>query len=136
MTLCKLLYTSRSADTSPRRTEQIAQIARHSARRNEEAGITGSLVYVEDSFIQVLEGPQQAVENVFESICCDFRHREIKLIDLVPVPSRQFAEWHMGFLASSENDPLYKELEQVRFLVTVNARTAAEHIRSLMGRQV
>ncbi|QNE07483.1 BLUF domain-containing protein [Croceicoccus marinus] len=134
MPLCKLLYTSRSAETSPRRTDQIAQIARQSALRNAKAGITGSLVYVEDSFIQVLEGPQAEVERVFESICCDFRHREIKLIDLVPVPTRQFAEWHMGFLASSEDDPLYKELEQVRYLVSVNARTAAEHIRNLMGR--
>ncbi|ARU17979.1 hypothetical protein A9D14_16835 (plasmid) [Croceicoccus marinus] len=132
--MCKLLYTSRSAETSPRRTDQIAQIARQSALRNAKAGITGSLVYVEDSFIQVLEGPQAEVERVFESICCDFRHREIKLIDLVPVPTRQFAEWHMGFLASSEDDPLYKELEQVRYLVSVNARTAAEHIRNLMGR--
>ena len=134
MPLCKLLYTSRSAETSLRRTDQIAQIARQSAVRNAEAGITGSLVYIEDSFIQVLEGPQAEVERVFESICCDFRHREIKLIDLVPVPTRQFAEWHMGFLASSEDDPLYKELEQVRYLVSVNARTAAEHIRNLMGR--
>ncbi len=132
MTLCKLLYTSRSA--APRNTEQIARIARGSARRNAEAGITGSLVHVDDSFIQVLEGPQDAVERVFEKICCDFRHREIKLIDLVNVQTRQFSEWHMGLLASSENDPLYKELEQVKYLVTVNARTAAEHIRNLMGR--
>ena len=82
----------------------------------------------------MLEGPQDAVERVFENICCDFRHREIKLIDLVSVQVRQFAEWHMGLLASSQNDPLYKELEQVKYLVTVNARTAAEHIRNLMGR--
>ncbi len=133
MTLCKLLYTSNRADASGDH-EQIARIARGSARRNAEQGITGSLVYVEDSFIQVLEGPQDAVERVFENICCDFRHREIKLIDLVSVQARQFAEWHMGLLASSQNDPLYKELEQVKYLVTVNARTAAEHIRNLMGR--
>ena len=133
MPLCKLLYTSRSAATFGD-TDQIARIARSSARRNAEAGITGSLVYVEDTFIQVLEGSQEAVERVFETICCDFRHREIKLIDLVTIQARQFSEWHMGLLASAKDDPLYKELEQVKYLVSVNARTAAEHIRNLMGR--
>lgn len=134
MTLCKLLYTSQSATTAPVRSQDIRRIVEKSARRNEALGITGSLAFVDDSFIQVLEGPPEAVEDVFERICCDFRHRDIKLIDLISTQTRQFAGWHMGLLASSQDDPLYKELEQVKYLVTVNARTAAEHIRSLMGR--
>ena len=52
---------------------------------------------------------------------------------LLTTQTRQFEGWHMGLLASSQDDPLHKELEQVKYLVTVNARTAAEHIRSLMN---
>lgn len=132
MPLCKLLYTSQSAATAPSRPQDIRRIVEESARRNEALEITGSLAYVDGSFIQVLEGPHAAVEDVFERICCDFRHKDIKLIDLVTTQARQFEGWHMGLLASSQDDPLQKELEQVKYLVTVNARTAAEHIRSLM----
>ena len=132
MPLCKLLYTSQIAK-APRDADEIAKIARASHRRNAEKGITGSLVYVDGTFIQILEGTSEAIEDVFESICCDFRHRDIKLIDLITIQTRQFGDWHMGLLASSEGDPLYKELEQVKYLVTVNARTAAEHIRNLMA---
>jgi len=100
MPISRLLYTSSARlEPGPQTIDkQLCRLAGEAALLNEEAGITGVLVYVEEQFIQVLEGESAVVEEVFERICCDFRHAQIKLVDLIPVRQRMFARWHMARL--------------------------------------
>lgn len=132
MPLCKLLYTSEVADPAAFDAPSIARMAQEAAARNRLEAITGGLVFVGSTFIQVLEGTHEAVEQTFERVCCDFRHDDLKLIDLISVQERQFAPWCMGFLSADEDDPFHRELEHVRYLVSVNARSTTEHIRNLL----
>lgn len=139
MSISRLLYVSRCAIDAQdaNRLETLRALADRSAQRNAAAQITGCLLHIGDNFIQVLEGPSHAVERTFEVICCDFRHEEVKLIDLVPVKERMFGEWNMAFL-SSESEIVIRmrdDLEEIRFLVGINAREALGQMRQVLERE-
>lgn len=131
MSVCRLLYTSQALHWEDAGASgHIQALAARSEGRNRENGLTGCLVFVEGCFIQILEGPPPAVEETFERICCDFRHRDVKLIDLAPVRERYFADWGMAFL-SNEEVALQASLEEIRFTVGINAREAMNQMRAL-----
>jgi hypothetical protein len=136
MPMNRLLYVSRCAleEKGATRDAKVRDVAAQAARRNAAAMLSGSLLYVNDSFVQVLEGPAHAVEQTFEAICCDFRHDDVKLIDLVPIKERIFPEWSMAFLGFDAETKLKTrdDLEEIRFLVGVNAREAVTQMRNLL----
>jgi len=136
--LSRLLYVSRCALESEgvELSAQVREIAAASALRNRDAEVTGSLLHVGDTFIQVLEGPTPAVERTFEVICCDFRHDDVKLIDLVPIKSRAFPDWSMAYLSGDTETrvPLADDMEEIRFLVGINAREAVNQMRRLLDK--
>ena len=77
--------------------EELLDLLDQCTRNNRELQITGMLLYRNGRFMQILEGPDRAVWNVFRSISKDKRHHSvIKLVDR-PVKERLFAEWTMGF---------------------------------------
>jgi hypothetical protein len=98
-----LIYLS--VATSIMQQEELVNILEHSRPSNKERDITGCLAYIEgqiDSeeycrFIQVLEGPEQEVLNVFEKIQKDTRHEGVTLIKQGPIKNRNFQDWEMGF---------------------------------------
>ena len=136
MPISRLLYTSRSCLVPAELTveQQVSNMAARAAMRNKELGITGVLVFVEDQFIQLLEGEGPAVEQVFERICCDFDHAQVRLVDLVGVKDRMFGRWHMAELSGGEApaSPLDEELRHIRFLMGVNARVAVEKMHECL----
>ncbi len=132
MPMSRLFYTSRSAMTpAGPRAQSIGRIAADGAERNRAAGLTGALFAIDRDFVQILEGPHEQVESTFERICCDFRHRELKLVDLVLTGERLFAPWDLAFVTADAGSPVYSELEQIRFLLSVNARSAVGQMRQL-----
>lgn len=136
MPLHRLLYTSK-ANLPPSHADvgaRIRAIAEQSARRNSEAGITGILIFVEDEFIQVLEGELPAVESTFERICCSFDHRQLRIVDLVRVEERLFAEWGMTLLTADAEASvaLRDDLQEIRFMMGMNARAATNLMRKCL----
>lgn len=137
--LGRLLYSSSAVVRGNGQPSSMMarMIASASAPRNAAAGLTGILLHVDNCFIQVLEGPNEELERTFERICCDFRHENIKLIDLTPVRERLFAEWGMACLSEDEDTTiqLRNGLAEVQFLVGVNAREAVNRMRKLIDAQ-
>lgn len=136
MPLSRLLYVSQSCLQDGEQTtgEQVRAIAEASSERNEKVGVTGVLLFVDDHFIQVLEGEPRVVEETFERICCDFSHEQVKLVDLISVKERLFGEWDMAIL-SADNETsiaLRDELQHIRFLMGVNARAAVDQMRECL----
>lgn len=135
----RLLYTSvLNAGQSAESPEQIARkIAATSAELNRQADLTGSLVFVDGTFIQILEGPLAEVEKTFERICCDFRHVDVRLIDVVNVSDRLFADWDMACLCEDADTSvqLREGLQEIRFLVGINVSQAALQMRGLLDNQ-
>lgn len=113
--LYRLIYTSAARPPSgvPDPGEPGAgEIAAESTKRNAKRGLTGALIRVQDHFVQVLEGEYPEVEAVFEAICRDLRHSEVKLIDFATTGERMFAAWNMAALdaATVDNAEDYEDL--------------------------
>lgn len=67
-----------------------------SRRNNERAGVSGLLVQGGRRFLQVLEGPDQAVLATFARIQADPRHRAFVMLSSTQVPERAFGQWSMA----------------------------------------
>lgn len=65
---------------------------------NAKAGISGMLLYHDGNFVQALEGPRRAIEDLFQRIHHDPAHEGIIATAITPIKQRQFADWNMGFL--------------------------------------
>jgi hypothetical protein len=66
------------------------------ARRNNRAnGITGALICRQDMYIQLVEGPDEAIDALFRRILVDDRHTDVKLAMEAEVEERMFPEWDM-----------------------------------------
>ena len=83
---------------------EIRDILSVSRRNNERSGLTGMLLYRDGNFLQVLEGPESAVEATFARISKDPRHRGIIVIRITRPTSRLFSEWTMAFRDLTSDD--------------------------------
>lgn len=64
---------------------------------NANQGITGCLLYHSGRFIQLLEGEEHEVSDLFEKISKDARHDNIEIIQRANTPERLFNKWSMAF---------------------------------------
>lgn len=101
--LYHISYFSRSTltGTDEEIKSGIDDILRVAQQRNQAAGVTGALLYSGGYFIQVLEGAEDAVEEIFESIQCDTRHRDVAVINNEYIDERNFPQWSMALAGFS-----------------------------------
>jgi hypothetical protein len=93
--LTSLVYVSSATQLfSPEALVDLLECARD---KNARLGVTGMLLYKDGNFMQALEGPTQAVQDLYATIVRDPRHHvEAKLLEF-STDERQFANWAMGF---------------------------------------
>lgn len=103
MFLSRLLYRSDAALAGSKEDieGQVALLVERSRAANQTAGLTGALLLASGVFLQVLEGPTEFVEATFERICCDLRHRRVRLLEVAAVEERAFAGWSMARVSAS-----------------------------------
>lgn len=78
---------------------ELVDILKIARRRNADNNVTGVLLYSDGTFIQVLEGEPDRIDDIFDSIANDKRHKNIiKLID-GKLDAKHFPDWNMGFSA-------------------------------------
>jgi hypothetical protein len=92
MSLVQLIYTSRPFGFDNATLNAILIEARQSNPRHD---ITGALVCRADIYLQILEGPDDAVGSTFKRIARDDRHLEIKELYRAPATKRLFPDWAM-----------------------------------------
>ncbi len=91
----RIIYSSRATRYF---TEQGIEALTHVCRRNNAAlNLTGLLLYHEGRFFQVLEGDDEALLQVMESITKDERHMDLRLAEHGPIEARSFQGWRMGY---------------------------------------
>lgn len=100
----RLLYKSRStfAGDAAAFEDILEDLVRRSRIANARVNVTGVLIHMDGVFVQLLEGPLDAVEAVFERICRDRRHADLQLIELVGAGERVFGDWSMAKLSSAD----------------------------------
>ncbi|MET4108109.1 BLUF domain-containing protein [Hymenobacter sp. UYP22] len=82
---------------------ELGRLLVQSRTHNDEAGITGMLLYDGNRFLQVLEGPPNSVDAIFGRISLDCRHTEVEVLANGPVAQRQFGNWSMGLVNHIES---------------------------------
>ncbi|WP_310460425.1 diguanylate phosphodiesterase [Sphaerotilus sp.] len=92
--LTHLIYSS--AAIRPFSNEDLVTLLTRARHKNATLGVTGMLLHVDGSFLQVLEGEPESVAAVFQAICADPRHTQIVTIIREPIPRRAFSDWSMG----------------------------------------
>ena len=94
----------------------LMRLLYHSYLRNTSMGITGALIFENNRFGQVIEGPRSQIEDLWEKIQKDTRHKNIRLIESKPIERRSFSKWTMVFQGSEE---IAKNLSEVAVAVAV-----------------
>ncbi len=105
MDLVRLVYHSRNRlDPNRPAADQVAEILAVSIACNERDDITGGLICDPRWFIQVLEGPAQAVTQTFERILRDARHKDVALVVMQPIAERRYGLSRMAHAAHNPDN--------------------------------
>ena len=99
----QLLYVSNTVDELG--VSDLDRVLTASRRNNAMMGITGLLLFIDGGFLQILEGEERAVRELYTRIAGDPRHRNARLMLDREVPCRAFPEWSMGFERPCMDDP-------------------------------
>jgi len=96
------------------RDVDIEELLFYARENNKRLAITGVLLLIQGKFIQYIEGYEEDIDKVYESIKVDTRHNDLLLLDSGFVDKRQYNSWSMAYrkVKNSEiNDILgYSEL--------------------------
>lgn len=92
MALIQLIYASRPFGYDD---AMLAGILLDARRCNERDGITGALICRADLYLQLLEGPKDAVEACYARIKRDDRHIEPRNLLTRSIKTRLFPAWAM-----------------------------------------
>jgi hypothetical protein len=86
--------------------DDILNILSWSRQYNKKNAVTGILLYWKktNQFMQVLEGEEKILLNLFDKICKDTRHSLIKIIYQEGIIERGFKDWTMAFQGIDEID--------------------------------
>lgn len=91
----RTVYLSKAAKAFTR--TDFTTILAQSRHDNSEANISGLLLYVRGSIIEVLEGEVRAVERLFQRIQTDQRHTDVTRVCDKLITERVFPDWTMGY---------------------------------------
>ena len=92
--LYTLLYVSLA--TRPMSGRELRDMVEAARESNRAQGITGFLLYLNGSFMQILEGSRPRIESLMERIRRDARHHRLRVVIEGPIAKRAFLDWSMG----------------------------------------
>jgi hypothetical protein len=109
----RIIYSSRNRITGePHQVAAaIESILLTSRRNNQRLHVTGALLFNGYAFAQVLEGPREAVDAMYASICKDARHSHIVLLEQSDIPARDFSNWSMAYSGPEQAATLYQSIQ-------------------------
>lgn len=76
---------------------ELVDLLVRSRARNADRGVTGLLLYRKGRVMQMLEGEERVVRDLYDRIRMDVRHHEVTNVWTSVAERRQFPEWTMGF---------------------------------------
>ena len=87
-----IFYSSQSADMDG---QDYAGIVRHASEQNLRRGIRGSIAWDGHIITQIIEGPAQAVDDLYRKIRVDRRHTGVVLLTRADITHAQFPDFGM-----------------------------------------
>lgn len=74
----------------------IAEILAVSQRNNDRDHLTGALAINDGWFLQVIEGPKDALDRLLKRLDADPRHKAVEILQRQPITDRLFDAWSMA----------------------------------------
>lgn len=104
----RITYISKSALNGDKAQIQaeVERILNSAHANNPEMGVTGALLYSGGYFCQVIEGEEENLEELYETIQMDPRHSNVTILTYEECDERIFADWSMAYAGISEEDRL------------------------------
>ena len=90
-----LAYVSRAVGFLD--ADKLARLLRRARERNLQQGVTGMLLYSDETFIQYIEGPANHLQLVYRTIRKDPMHNGVIKFLEQPIAERVFPDWSMAF---------------------------------------
>ena len=94
MSINQLIYISQA--TRKLSSEELNEIHQIASRNNQKIDVTGSLFYNGGWFLQVLEGPINTLNTLYQKIEKDTRHKGSRILYNEPASFRIFTRWSMN----------------------------------------
>lgn len=86
---------------------ELSKLAETSSAKNKAKDLTGILLCDEGSVLQVLEGEQDSVEELYENIIADKRVTNPLVLIKRTIDQREFPEWSMGYRNAVETNSAF-----------------------------
>ena len=93
----RLIYHSFAAPQL--KADDVFGIVERASAWNGSVGLSGFLLFREREFMQLLEGDADALDELFEKVRVDPRHRSIEVKFENAIESRCFSRWRMQRIA-------------------------------------
>jgi transcriptional regulator with XRE-family HTH domain len=100
----RLSYSSTLSVSGDELRALLDELLHKAGAHNATLGVTGVVLISHGRCLQVLEGPKQAVQQVYGGISADGRHKDLQVIERRPTAHRQFGDWtiYCGVFPSDE----------------------------------
>ncbi|MBI1355103.1 MAG: hypothetical protein GC160_12210 [Acidobacteria bacterium] len=93
--LLRIVYSS--VAVHPFGRQELLDLLDVARRNNAALDVTGMLLYRRQRFMQLLEGPRDNVESLYDRIEADPRHTSCRVLLSELAEKREFESWSMGF---------------------------------------
>ena len=90
--LRRVIYVSEKVGSSE---QDVTDIINASIQNNPSKNITGCLIEGKNSFLQILEGPYDAIKSLYKIISEDNRHTNVTRLCDESIETRLFSDWSM-----------------------------------------
>ena len=126
----QLVYVSRLAVNGP---EQISDILSTSRRNNPKVSVTGLLLHNAGICLQLLEGGEFHVRDLYAKIARDPRHHMVTTVFEQFNEDRLFREWDMDFHEVGPFDPrILKRMEKMDSFMPEDGPVSNEALMKLL----
>ncbi len=119
--LLRLVYSS--CATRAFETPELVELLAGARTNNDRLSVSGMLLYAAPTFLQVLEGDPEVVENLYDKIEADERHESTRVLLREEVEERDFSDWSMGFVQADRE--MLKSIPGLSDFMQQSARGAA-----------
>ncbi|WP_221047593.1 BLUF domain-containing protein [Methylogaea oryzae] len=111
----------------------LADIRRVAKRFNRENGISGVLFFLNNRFMQVLEGEAGTLSALLRKIEADPRHTHLSYLLNAPITQRELADWNMDTFHLTQSEVFRPQtLQAVTRIYTANVEPDARSFLTLL----
>lgn len=92
---------------------EIHSLVQECSERNHARAISGTIVFTDPVFFQIVEGPEAAINRLMGAIHRDPRHMNIEIVFERTPEERLFPDWSLGYCDASVRPPVQRSLKLI-----------------------